>query len=168
MNTNKHNVGTLERAVRIAGGVLAAFGGSFVLLIGSSLWLNALAAASIALGLDFIYTGVTGYCPLYGKLGWTTAGTAPARRAPAAVAGIGATNGSAHKSVRVVLPVAMPCAGDAMSAERLIGKLPGVLHAYVNPVTENAYVDYDPERATSEAIAAEVRELGYAAKVSAR
>ena len=30
--------------------------------------------------------------------------------------------------------------------ERALGGVPGVVHAYVNPSTEMAYVEYDPER----------------------
>jgi len=168
MNKNQSNVGTLERVTRIVGGALAAGAGLYVLVSGSSLWLNALALAGIALGLDFIYTGVTGYCPLYAKLRWSTAHGPSARREPAGATRTDETSG-AHNSARVVLPILMACAGgDASTVERLIGKLPGVLHAYVNPATENAYVDYDPERVTSAAIAAKVLDLGYGTKVSAR
>lgn len=73
MKTKESNVGTVERIVRvIGGGALAAV--SLVLLLGgASIWAGALEVAGIALGLDFFYTGLTGYCPLYSKLGWSTA-----------------------------------------------------------------------------------------------
>jgi copper chaperone CopZ len=56
----------------------------------------------------------------------------------------------------------------ALALERQMRRLSGILEVYVNPATENAYVDYDPERVTSAAIAAKVRELGYETKVSTR
>jgi len=30
--------------------------------------------------------------------------------------------------------------------EQALGEVPGVVHAYVNPSTEMAYIEYDPER----------------------
>lgn len=169
MNRNGRNVGTLERATRIGGGAAAAGAGLYVLVSGPSLWLGGIAVAGIALGLDFIYTGVTGYCPLYAKLRWSTAHGPSTPHEPAAAQRTDATRGDAHDSNRVVLPILMACAGgDASTAERMIEKLPGVLHVYVNPATESAYVDYDPALVTSTAIEAEVRELGYGEKASAR
>lgn len=170
MKKNERNVGTLERAARIVGGALAAAAGFYVLVGGASLWLNGLAVAGIALGLDFIYTGVTGYCPLYAKLRWSTARGRSARREPAGSAHPDAARDDAQDSARVVLPVLdLGCAGgDALTVERVIEHVPGVLRVYVNPATEKAYVDYDPDRVTSAAIAARVRELGYETKVSAR
>ena len=72
MKQNETNVGIVERVVRVVGGgILAAL--ALVLLIqGSSLLFSLLEVAGIALGLDFFYTGLTGYCPLYRKLGWST------------------------------------------------------------------------------------------------
>jgi hypothetical protein len=73
MNTQRMNVGILERVIRVAAGGLLALVSLTLLVGGSSLWASGLEIAGAALGLDFIYTGVTGYCPLYGKLGWRTA-----------------------------------------------------------------------------------------------
>jgi hypothetical protein len=67
------NVGILERVIRVSGGALLAVVGLTLLVGGPSLWASGLEVAGIALGLDFIYTGVTGYCPLYNRLGWRTA-----------------------------------------------------------------------------------------------
>src|SRR5579884_2305044 len=36
--------------------------------------------ALIGLGVDFVVTGIRGYCPLYKRLGWNTAGRRPAVR----------------------------------------------------------------------------------------
>lgn len=68
------NVGSIERALRILGGGLAAIVGLYVLLPHpASLGAGVLGAALALLGLDFVLTGLTGYCPLYHRLGWSTA-----------------------------------------------------------------------------------------------
>lgn len=72
MQRRETNVGTLERVARVGGGGLLAALSLAVLIGGPSLILATLAIAGIALGLDFVYTGITGYCPLYARLGWTT------------------------------------------------------------------------------------------------
>jgi hypothetical protein len=61
-------LGPIERAVRIVGGGL-------LVIIGLNLWLSAGGLIAWAwfgaalLGLDFVVTGVRGYCPLYARLG---------------------------------------------------------------------------------------------------
>jgi hypothetical protein len=61
-------LGPIERAVRIVGGGL-------VVIIGLNLWLAGGGVTAWAwfgaalLGVDFIVTGVRGYCPLYARLG---------------------------------------------------------------------------------------------------
>ncbi len=61
-------LGPIERAVRIAGGGLLA-------IIGLNLWLTSGGLIAWAwfgaalLGLDFVVTGLRGYCPLYARLG---------------------------------------------------------------------------------------------------
>ena len=68
------NVGLVERIARGAGGLLlAALGLSLLVGAGGPPWLIAVDAVLIALGLDFAVTGVTGFCPLYRWLGWSTA-----------------------------------------------------------------------------------------------
>lgn len=72
------NIGTAERVVRVTlGGALAMWmlvrlfsGGGLIPLL--------LDIALVALGVDFVVTGVRGYCPLYKRLGWTTARSAHA------------------------------------------------------------------------------------------
>jgi hypothetical protein len=73
MKTKGMNVGSLERVIRVAvGGFLIVL--SLPLLVeGSSIWASGLEIAGVALGIDFVYTGATGYCPLYNRLGWRTA-----------------------------------------------------------------------------------------------
>ncbi len=68
------NVGPVERGVRIVGGGAAAVIGLILLLGGlGSVILTAAAVVLILLGLDFFVTGVIGFCPLYRRLGWSTA-----------------------------------------------------------------------------------------------
>ncbi len=45
----------------------------WLLLGGSALVWQLLDVALIALGVDFVVTGIRGYCPLYKRLGWSTA-----------------------------------------------------------------------------------------------
>ena len=67
------NLGTTERVVRVAlGGGLAIW--AFVLFLsGDGLLWRLMYVALIALGIDFVVTGIRGYCPLYNRLGWSTA-----------------------------------------------------------------------------------------------
>lgn len=70
----EQNVGTVERWVRIVGGSLAAIVGLALLLAGPASLLWGVAYLVLALlGLDFTVIGITGYCPLYRRLSWTTA-----------------------------------------------------------------------------------------------
>ena len=66
--TRLGGLGAVERVIRVvAGGLLA--------IIALTLWLTSSGLAAWAwigvalLGLDFIITGVRGYCPLYARLG---------------------------------------------------------------------------------------------------
>jgi cation transport ATPase len=47
---------------------------------------------------------------------------------------------------RITLPIYnLSCGGgSALTVERILAQQPGVLHVYVNPATEMAYVEYDP------------------------
>ena len=73
------NVGAIERWVRVLGGGGAALVGLAFLLAGpASPLLGVAAVALVLLGLDFIVTGITGYCPLYKRLGWSTRHERPA------------------------------------------------------------------------------------------
>lgn len=69
----KRNLGTVERALRITlGGALALWALGLLLGGGGLIWL-VLYVVLIALGVDFFVTGLRGYCPLYNRLGWSTA-----------------------------------------------------------------------------------------------
>ncbi len=67
------NLGTIERMLRVLlGGALAVW--AAVLLRGTGALVSQLLyVALIALGVDFVVTGIRGYCPLYQRLGWSTA-----------------------------------------------------------------------------------------------
>jgi len=64
--------------------------------------------------------------------------------------------------VRVTMAISgLTCGGGgALSVERALVKLPGVVRVYVNPATEMAYVEYDPERLGWEQLAAAVESVG--------
>ncbi len=68
IDPRRGGLGPIERAVRIVGGGLLA-------LIGLNLWLTTGGLIAWAwfgaalLGLDFVVTGLRGYCPLYARLG---------------------------------------------------------------------------------------------------
>ena len=55
------------------------------------------------------------------------------------------------------------CASGGRAAiERALLDIPGVLRAYVNPVTEMAYVEFDPALSNAQVIGAVIRQTGYA------
>ena len=67
------NLGMTEWVLRIVlGGALALWAGS-LFLGGDILVWRIVNVALIALGLDFVVAGNRGYCPLYKRLGWSTA-----------------------------------------------------------------------------------------------
>ena len=66
-------MGTTERVARAIGGsLLVALGLALLVMGGGSLWLVAAKVPLVALGTDFVITGLTGHCPLYRWLGWST------------------------------------------------------------------------------------------------
>ena len=76
----ERNLGIAERVLRILlGGALAVWALAQALGTASTLGLL-LDVALVALGVDFVVTGVRGYCPLYKRLGWSTAGPAAGSR----------------------------------------------------------------------------------------
>ena len=50
--------------------------------------------------------------------------------------------------------------GGALTVERALAHVPGVRRAYVNPLTEMAYVEIDPKVASEEQLMTAVTELG--------
>ena len=69
------NIGSVERVLRVVvGGILALWALSLFSVSNVLVW-QLLAVALVALDLDFVVTGVRGYCPLYDRLGWSTVGS---------------------------------------------------------------------------------------------
>lgn len=56
-----------------------------------------------------------------------------------------------------------PAADDAVKAELALERLPGVIHAYVNPVTEMAYIVYDPQLTGESDLAEGIASAGFRA-----
>lgn len=50
--------------------------------------------------------------------------------------------------------------GGSLVAERAIARVPGVARVYVNPATEMAYVEYDPQVTKTEQLTAAVEQTG--------
>ena len=66
---------------------------------------------------------------------------------------------------RVTLPIyGLSCGGGgALTAERALARLPGVLRAYVNPAMETAYVVYDPTSVSPRDLVAAIASVGLGA-----
>lgn len=64
---------------------------------------------------------------------------------------------------RLTLPVlGITCGGGgALTVERSIARLPGVKRAYVNPVTEVAYVEFDAAQCTPGDVIAAIERTGF-------
>ena len=58
--------------------------------------------------------------------------------------------------------------GGSLVVERAIMRVEGVRSVYVNPVTEMAYVEYDPSRCTSEQLTAAVEQSGFRTETPTR
>ena len=63
---------------------------------------------------------------------------------------------------RVTVPIyGLACGGGgALTAERSLARVPGVKRAYVNPLTEMAYVEYDPAITDQAALIAALESAG--------
>ena len=68
-------------------------------------------------------------------------------------------------TVRVTVPISgFPGGGGGgLVAKRALAGLAGVVRVYVNPATEMAYVEYDPELATPYRLAAALEAAGFRA-----
>jgi len=73
------------------------------------------------------------------------------------------------KNERVTLPIYnLGCGGGgSLTIERALTKAPGVTQAYVNPVTEMAYVVYNPALAQPDDLAAAIARTGFGPPISA-
>lgn len=67
--THTINIATPERVARVVIGGLAVVFGVVILAGGPGVWALIGALLLAAVGLDFVVTGSTGYCPLYARLG---------------------------------------------------------------------------------------------------
>lgn len=72
------NVGMIERVLRVGLGGILVIWALVLLVVGQDplIW-RLLNVALVALGVDFVVTGIRGYCPLYNWLGWSTARNVP-------------------------------------------------------------------------------------------
>ncbi len=66
---------------------------------------------------------------------------------------------------RVTLEICgLGCGGSgALTIERRLARLAGVVRAYVNPATEAAFVIYDPAQISPADLSREIAELGFRA-----
>ena len=66
-------------------------------------------------------------------------------------------------TIRTALPLCSHiCGGEVHTVEHLLSEVDGVLTALVNPVSEMAYVEYDPTRTDQEALKAVLKHSGFA------
>lgn len=54
--------------------------------------------------------------------------------------------------------------GEAPVVERILARMPGVTRAYVNALTETAYVEHDPDVCPVEWLVSRLREANFGAK----
>ena len=52
-------------------------------------------------------------------------------------------------------------AGSVQPLDHVLHQVPGVLDVYVNPITDTAYVSYDPDRCTEAQLEEVIREAGF-------
>jgi cation transport ATPase len=66
---------------------------------------------------------------------------------------------------RITLPIYnLGCGGGGtLTVERALTKAPGVARVYVNPLTEMAYVEYDPTLSSPDRLTTVIAEMGYGA-----
>jgi copper chaperone CopZ len=57
--------------------------------------------------------------------------------------------------------IGLTCAGEAIGLERHLRERTGVLKVTVNPVTECAYVTYDPDRVDPRSLVGVINAAGY-------
>lgn len=71
---------------------------------------------------------------------------------------------------RISLPIfGLTCGGGgATTVERVLLRAPGVSFAYVNPATEMAYVEYDPEQTEPRKLQRAIESAGYRTLLPAR
>ena len=67
------------------------------------------------------------------------------------------------KTQRMIVPIEdLSCGGGgSLQVERALVRVCGVVHAYVNPATEMAYVEYEPELVNKESLVKAVQQAGF-------
>ncbi len=55
----------------------------------------------------------------------------------------------------------LTCSSDAIRLEHGLKKVKGVLDVVVNPVSERAYIDFDPSLSNEQALHSELEQLGF-------
>ena len=73
------------------------------------------------------------------------------------------SSGTMVKSSRVTIAIfGLGCGGGgSLTVERALTKLPGVVRAYVNPVTEMAYIEFNPTECSSDQLVNAIRRTGF-------
>lgn len=63
----------------------------------------------------------------------------------------------------IVLPLyRLGCSsGDALTIERILARQPGVIRVYANPVTERAYIEYNPALTDKNRLEGVIQQAGY-------
>ena len=69
------------------------------------------------------------------------------------------------KTTRITLPIDNLRCGGALIVERALTRTPGVVHVYVNPALEMAYVKYDSSLTDSDHLVAAIERTGFRAGV---
>ena len=69
------------------------------------------------------------------------------------------------RTQRVTLPIyGLACGGGgSLTVERALERVPGVVRVYVNPATEMAYVECEPEMTNTRPLSAAVEGVGFRA-----
>jgi Cu+-exporting ATPase len=65
------------------------------------------------------------------------------------------------RAERLTFPIDDLQCGGALIVERALVRVPGVVHVYVNPATEMAYIQYNPTATSAAQLIAAVERIGF-------